>query len=258
MNLVVNAADALNRPGTITISTLNCFLEKSRVGYETIQAGEYAVMRIEDTGNGIAPDDLEKIFEPFYTKKLINKNGTGLGLAVVWGTVKDHNGFIDLRSVIGKGTIFSLYFPITREAIPVNPREIQIDDFLGYGEKILVIDDISEQRDIAAKILSRLGYFVITASSGTEGIDYLGQHPVNLVVIDMIMEPGLDGLETYMEILKLNPKQKAIIISGYSETDRVKKAQSLGAVEYVKKPYTIQTLGNAVKRGLAGKTGRQE
>ena len=123
-------------------------------------------------------------------------------------------------------------------------------DHKGKGEAILLVDDISEQREIAYQILSKLGYSVVTAAGGEEAIDYLTEKKVDLVVLDMIMDPGMDGLDTYKEICKIYPGQKAIIASGFSETDRVKEAQKLGAGQYIKKPYTVEKIGMAVRNEL--------
>jgi CheY-like chemotaxis protein len=123
-------------------------------------------------------------------------------------------------------------------------------DWSGKGESILVVDDILEQRDIAAMILRSLGYQVVTCASGEEAVDRLKEKPMDLLIVDMIMEPGIDGLETYRRALELHPRQKALIVSGYSETDRVREAQRLGAGDYVKKPYLLRTIGRAVRKEL--------
>jgi CheY-like chemotaxis protein len=205
---------------------------------------------VSDTGEGIAAQDMEKIFEPFYTKKRMGKSGTGLGMPVVWGTVKDHNGYIDLNSTVGKGTTFTLYFPITRKEPAKHETHLQIEDYMGSGESILVVDDVKEQREIALTILSELGYSVSTASSGEEAVEYLRNTPVDLLILDMIMDPGMDGLDTYIQILELHPGQKAIVASGFSETDRAKEVERLGAGQYIKKPYTLEKMGMAVKEEL--------
>jgi CheY-like chemotaxis protein len=121
---------------------------------------------------------------------------------------------------------------------------------MGHDETILVVDDVKEQREIASVILSRLGYSVNTVSSGEEAVGYMKSNSADLVVLDMIMDPGIDGLETYIRILELHPGQKAIIASGYAETDRVKEAQRLGAGQYVKKPYTLEKIGFTVRTEL--------
>ena len=171
-------------------------------------------------------------------------------MAVVWGTVKDHRGYIDLQSTEGKGTTFTLYFTVTRKEAVKDKSLVSMDDYMGKGESILVVDDVEEQREIATKILKKLGYSVSTVSSGEEAVDYLKNNSADLVVLDMIMDPGIDGCETYKRILELHPKQKALIVSGFSETERVKEAQRLGAGAYVKKPFLLEKIGLAVRGEL--------
>jgi PAS domain S-box-containing protein len=251
MNLFSNAAEAMPEGGRIFISTENRYIDRPVRGYDDIAEGDYVTVRVSDTGIGISKEDLERIFEPFYTKKLMGRSGTGLGMAVVWGTVKDHKGYIDVESREGKGTRFTLYFPVTREKTVTDKPSLSLEDYMGNGESILVVDDVEVQRELAFKMIDRLGYSVKTVSSGEEAVDYLKDADADLLVLDMIMDPGIDGLEAYERILKLHPDQKAIIASGFSETDRVKEAQRLGAGQYIKKPYTLEKIGLAVKEELA-------
>jgi CheY-like chemotaxis protein len=122
---------------------------------------------------------------------------------------------------------------------------------MGGGQRILVVDDVPEQRDIASAILRRLGYVVDTVPSGELAVDHIKAHPVDLIVLDMIMTPGIDGLETYRRVAAINPGQRAIVASGFSETERVKALYRMGVREYLKKPYTLEKIGLAVKRALA-------
>jgi PAS domain S-box-containing protein len=250
MNLVSNAAEAMPEGGTVQIKAENQYIDRPIKGYDDVEEGDYVVLTVSDSGIGILPEEITQIFEPFYTKKVMGRSGTGLGMAVVWGTVKDHKGYIHVESDIGRHTTFKLYFPMTREQETENNPIKKSVDYHGNGESILVVDDVKEQREIASKILSQLGYSVKTAESGEHALELLKKDAVDLVVLDMIMVPGIDGLETYERIIELHPQQRAIIASGYSETDRVKKAQRLGAGRYVKKPYTVQKIGLAVKGEL--------
>ena len=251
MNLVSNAAESQPNGGKVAIHTRNQYVDRPVKGYDNVQEGDYIVLKIEDNGAGIAQDDLNKIFEPFYTKKIMGRSGTGLGMAVVWGTVQDHHGYIHVESSEGKGTTIELYFPITREEIKKEKALVPIEGYSGNGELILVVDDVKEQREIATHILTKLGYSVASASSGIEAIEYIKQNLVDMVVLDMIMDPGIDGLDTYKEILKISSGQKAIIASGFSENERVTEAQKLGAGQYIKKPYTLEKIGLAIKRELS-------
>ena len=250
MNLVSNAAEAMPEGGTLTVSTENRHIDRPIRGYDNVKEGDYVVFTISDTGTGISPDDIEKIFEPFYTKKKMGRSGTGLGMAVVWGTVKDHNGYIDVQSTEGKGTIFTLYFPVTRKEVMERITAGSIEDYLGKGESILVVDDVEEQRELASGMLRKLGYSVSTVSSGEKAVEYLKNSKTDLIVLDMIMDPGIDGFETYKRILEMYPGQKAIIASGFSETERIKEAQRLGAGAYIKKPFLLEKLGIAIKEEL--------
>ncbi len=250
MNLVSNAAEAMPDGGINFIQTENRYVDRPIRGYDDVKEGDYAALRVSDTGTGISPDDMTRIFEPFYTKKVMGRSGTGLGMAVVWGTVTDHKGYIDIQSIEGKGTTFIIYFPVTRKELAKDKSLLSIEDYMGKGESILVIDDVKGQREIASWMLEKLGYSVSSVSSGEEAVEYLKNKSADLLILDMIMDPGMDGLETFKRILDIHPEQKAIIASGYSETERVKEAQRLGAGEYIKKPYTLEKIGLAVKEKL--------
>ncbi len=250
MNLVSNAAEAMPDGGEISISTENLYIDQPIRGYDYVEEGDYVTLTVSDTGVGISKKDRERIFEPFYTKKVMARSGTGLGMAVVWGTVKDHKGYIDIQSAKGKGATFTLYFPITRKELPKDKSLLSIEDYMGKGESVLVVDDVEEQREIASRILKKLGYSVTTVSSGEEAVNYLKDNSADLLVLDMIMDPGIDGLETYKRIIEFHPNQKALIVSGFSETKRVKEAQRLGAGAYVKKPFLLEKIGLAVRGEL--------
>lgn len=180
----------------------------------------------------------------------MGRSGTGLGLAIVWNTVHDHGGFIDVKSD-GNGTTFDLYFPMTKDAVEEKRALPSIEKHRGYGEKILVIDDQKKQQEIASSLLDGLGYKTDVVGSGEEAIAYIKLKSVDLIVLDMIMDSGINGRETYEEILKINPKQRAIIASGFAENEEVKQTLFLGASQFVKKPYTLTQMGQAVKQALS-------
>jgi len=252
MNLISNAAEAIQGDGTVSITTANQYIDRPLRAYDRLDEGDYVILEVSDTGMGISPMDLERIFEPFYTRKVMGRSGTGLGLAVVWGTMKDHGGFIDVQSSSKTGTTFRLYFPVVREELKKEAARRPYESYVGHGELILVVDDMEEQREIAAQMLANLGYRTHCVSSGEEAVEYMKNNSADLIVLDMIMHPGIDGLETYKRIAGLHPGQKAVLVSGYSETDRLQEAQRHGAGAYIKKPFHFETLGVAVKNELAG------
>jgi len=249
MNLVSNAVEAMPLGGVVRIKTENRYVDSVLSGYDTIREGDYVVLSVSDTGVGISPGDVSRIFEPFYTRKEMGRSGTGLGMSVVWATVKDHNGYIDIKTKKGKGTALDLYFPVTRAEKAKKVSSTPIEKYMG-DEKILIIDDVEEQREVASGILTQMGYRVAAVASGEEAIEYIKHHSVDLLVIDMIMEKGIDGLETYRRIIRHHPGQKAIIVSGFSKTEKVKEMQRLGAGKYVKKPYTIEQFSRAIRNEL--------
>jgi CheY-like chemotaxis protein len=250
MNLVSNAAEAQPDGGRIIIATKNIYVDRPISGYTEVNEGDYVMLQVKDYGSGIAPEDLNRIFEPFYTKKKMGRSGTGLGMAVVWGTIQDHAGYINVMSLVDKGTTFEIYIPVTRESIEEKVETVPLKNYRGRGEKILVIDDVREQREIASTLLTRLQYEAATVPSGEAALEYLKDHSVDLLVLDMIMDPGMDGLDTYIAVLKINPNQRAIIASGYAENERVKEAQRLGAGTYIRKPYTVDKIAQAVRAEL--------
>lgn len=249
MNTLTNAAEAMPAGGTIRLSSFNRYLDISLNLYEEIPSGEYVCIAVADEGIGIAAEDLHRIFEPFYSKKSMRRSGSGLGMTIIWATVKDHGGYIDLQSREGEGTRIIFYLPATRELSAVESNRNVLEDYIGT-ERILIVDDVPEQLLIASNMLSKLGYSVTVADSGEAALGYLRAHAVDLVVLDMIMPNGIDGLETYMQIIKIRPGQRAIITSGYSESERVKALQQLGAGDYVQKPYSLEKIGMAVRREL--------
>ena len=252
MNLVANAAEAIEGSGTITISTMNRYLDEPLKGYNDVAVDEYVVVNISDDGSGISAEDLARIFEPFFTKKTLGRSGTGLGLSVVWNVVQEHKGYIDVKSN-QEGTTFELYFPITREALLASPESLPFEQYKGNGEKILVVDDVESQREITCSILDTLGYAFHAVASGEEAVEYVKSYEVDLILLDMIMAPGLNGLETYRRIIQFRPNQKAIIISGFTKTDEVIEAQQLGAGALIQKPFKLETIGVAIRDELKRK-----
>ncbi|MDD3816368.1 MAG: cache domain-containing protein, partial [Desulfocapsaceae bacterium] len=249
MNLVLNAAEAIDGSGTIIISTINCYVDRPIAQNQYLKMGEYVLLSVKDNGSGISENDLERIFEPFYTKKVMGKSGTGLGLSVVWSSVQDHGGAINVDSS-DQGTVFTLYLPATRENVEQREQIADINELRGNGEQILVIDDEKQQREISSSYLTALDYKVGIVDSGEQALEYLKTHTVDLILLDMIMDPGMNGRQTYEHIINIHPGQKAVIASGFSETEEVKKTLALGASNFIKKPYTFQQIGKAILKAL--------
>lgn len=249
MNLVNNGADAIHGKGSITIILKNFYTDHPPKHNDRLPPGEYVYLAISDTGSGISPDDLKRVFEPFYSKKKMGRKGTGLGMVIVQNTVKDHDGYIFIESEPGSGTTVNLYFPITREEPNIRVKAVDKKHIIGNGETILVVDDTETQRDIARMVLEDLNYSVCTASSGEQAIEFLKRQEVDLILLDMMM-PGISGLETTKQILEINPKLQILLASGYSESGMVRESLKLGARQFIQKPYTIEDLGSRVSNLL--------
>ena len=246
-NLIHNAKDALNGVGTLTVRTENYYADDVTVSYGRVPKGEYVKITISDTGTGIPDDIVQKIFEPFFTTKQTDRRrGSGLGLSVVDSVIRDHDGYLDLKTDIGQGTSFYLYLPSCRECETI----IECAEIVGGTECILIVDDDEMQREVVTGLLSKLGYNVTQAKSGEEAIEMLKRNPASLLVLDMIMPGGIDGAETFKRAIKIYPDQKAIFVSGFSESSRVIDAQAGGAGCFVKKPLTLNAISYAVRKEL--------
>jgi len=250
MNLVGNAVEVIKGKGTVTLTTRNQIVDTPiKTASMTIQSGTYIVVGVRDTGSGIEEADLPHIFEPFYSKKVMGRSGTGLGLTIVWNSVQDLNGSIIVDSG-PQGTYFELYFPATDNDIVQESVELELDRLKGHGEKVLVVDDLEEQRMIADKMLSDLGYSVHTVDSGKEAVRYMQNNEVSLLLLDMVMDPGINGRETYERIIAIHPGQKTLIMSGYSESEEIEKMRELGVELFIKKPFHFEELATMVKQAL--------
>jgi PAS domain S-box-containing protein len=250
INLIHNAEEAMPRGGVITIKVENVYLDKPIKGYKTIERGEYVKLEISDTGTGIDARILDKIFDPFFTAKKMDRwRGSGLGLSVVYGIIADHKGYITVESVKNQGTTFSLYLPITREL----RSEITESHVLkGGSENIIVVDDDPVQRGVLSQILNRFGYKVGVVASGEQAVSFVKKRPQDLLILDMEMD-GIDGTETYRQILEFQPQQKAIVLSGYAMSERVQEALRLGAGTFVMKPVSPNILATVVRKELDAK-----
>jgi PAS domain S-box-containing protein len=250
LNLFGNALEAVQGHGLIHISTQNCRFSHPQSQQDPTAIEDYIKITFADNGPGIAQKDLEHIFDPFYTTKKMGKSGTGLGLSIVWNTVQEHNGWIEVKDN-KPGAIFEIYLPAAPEQISSTQPEHAGCSMQGNGELLLLIDDKPEQNETMGQLLTSLGYKTYSATSSEEGIAFLQSQPVDLVLLDMIIGDGLNGRQTYEKILKVRPGQKAIIISGYSRNDEVRKARALGVSHFLEKPVTMPKLSQAIRQALA-------
>jgi CheY-like chemotaxis protein len=250
---VRNGVEAVSGAGRVVVQLLATRITESVAGYETIEPGDYAVIRVSDSGIGIPKESMPRIFEPFFSsKRMGEQSGTGLGLAIVLGVIKEHEGFIDVRSRQGKGTEFSVYLPTVHDV----PRS-SIHNLVPCprGMRILIVDDDLVQLRTGRRVLTSLGYSVETLGSGLRAYDVFGQaasegqSPCDLVILDMMLNEQWDGLELYERIRELFPSQRAIIVSGHAPGERVQNALECG-LTWLAKPYTVQSLTRAVADAL--------
>lgn len=251
MNLLVNSFEAIEKQGKVVISTENRLAPPS--GGDQTDVKNYVVLEISDTGMGISEENIHRIFEPFYSSKFLGRSGTGLGMMVVWGTVTDHEGYLDVTSSLGKGTTITVFLPALQEDDKNGQLLETVSQTItpGDNESILLVDDLPDQRLLGKEILSSLGYRVETVSSGEKAVSFLQTSSVDLVLLDMVMDPGMDGVETYLEIRKIRPDQRVIIVSGYCEIERMQKALNLGVRAFIKKPYTLEEIAETLNNELS-------
>jgi signal transduction histidine kinase/CheY-like chemotaxis protein len=243
-NLFINAKDAMPEGGELSVNTKEVYLnENSLEDFPDLIPGSHVVVTVSDNGIGMSKDTIKHIFEPFYTTKMEGK-GTGLGLATVYGIVKNHNGHINVYSEPGLGTSFTLYFPTTKKSV----EDEKIDNSVIRGEgRILVIDDEEHIRSIIESQLNELGYQVDTAENGKDGLKVFEKFKdkIDLVLIDMIM-PVLGGKETFIEMRKTAPDVKVVLMSGFSRSGKAEEILAEDNVSFIQKPFRIQDLSKVI------------
>lgn len=247
LNLVVNAREAMTNGGKLNIATDFLFIDERNIPlFRDVPRGQYAMISITDTGVGMDKEMLNMMYEPFFTTKT---HGTGLGLSVVYGIVKQHGGFIDVYSHPGLGTTFKVYFPCADEKCETVQQD-QIEIKTG-SETILIIEDDDEFRKIEKTILEKLGYQIHTAADGILGIELFREKhsDISLVIIDLIM-PKLDGLETREELKKIDPGVQSLFITGYG-LDGVQSRFDLDeTTDILHKPFTFNAISQKVREVL--------
>jgi two-component system, cell cycle sensor histidine kinase and response regulator CckA len=265
VNLLRNALDAIDAQGRVKLRTKVVTVHESIAGYETVESGSYAVVSVSDTGCGIPPSKIGRLFEPFFSmKRLSERSGSGLGLAIVHGVVKEHGGFIDVESAAGTGTTFTLYLP--RTPAVEEPASVISDAPRGQA-RILVVDDEPLQLRTCRRVLTHLGYYVDTLSSGQQALAQLrslaqgygdaNQRPYDLVILDMHLDEDQDGLWFFDRIRSIYPGQRGMIASGHAPAEMVELAQQRG-LNWLAKPYTQSSLARAVQMVLGAVAGGEE
>lgn len=254
-NLCQNAIDAMGESGRLRIRTENVYLDAPVGQYGNVNVGEYVKISVSDTGAGIEEKVRDRIFDPFFTtKRGSTHRGSGLGLSIVHGIVRDHGGYVDLETAVGRGTTFYVYLPISRQ-----PVSKVAGDNLPHGtERILVVDDDAPQVQVLVSLLEVLGYRATGVLSGEEALRLVRdeKREFDLVILDMVLESGMDGLETFVELRKLCPNQKVMLISGFTKAARrIAMAQQLGAGAYLRKPLMIERVARVVRTELDAQEG---
>ncbi|MBW1711681.1 MAG: response regulator, partial [Deltaproteobacteria bacterium] len=250
MNLAVNAADAMPEGGRLVIETENVILDKEYCHrHMGAKPGQYVLMTVSDTGHGMAKEILEHIFEPFYTTKETGK-GTGLGLAMVYGIVKNHAGYTMCHSELGQGTSFKVYLPAVESPDLISAVETTAAP-VGGTETVLVVDDEKSVRTIAVQMLEMHGYKVLTASSGEDAVEIYGRQgaEIDLVVLDLGM-PGMGGYACLKELLRIDPKAKVLVASGYSAHVQTRETLQSGAKGFIGKPYRFNQMLQKIRQVL--------
>jgi PAS domain S-box-containing protein len=253
MNICVNAADAMPNGGKLQIETELVHLDKTfSATHPGANPGNYIHITISDTGQGMDKETLSKIFEPFFTTKEKDK-GTGLGMSMVYGIVKNHGGYINVYSEAGKGTIFNIYFPpLMKKLVEVEKEaKTQTESVATGQETILVVDDEDIIRNMLQEVLEGMGYTVLLADNGEDALKlYRGRcNDIDLVIIDMIM-PKMGGKETYLALKKINPDIKTILASGFSQDTVVREILGAGVNGFIHKPFTTTELSKKIREVL--------
>ncbi len=246
-NLLKNALEATQNAGRITVATDFTAFDATGGVNRPISAGQYVRVSLTDTGPGVPALVAQSIFDPFFsTKQTPHRKGLGLGLSVVSDVIAEHRGFVDFFNPGQGGACFQLYFPVQGQLVRAEARP---DAARGVGESILIVDDNPLYLDVLSHMLLELGYSVDTRDSGSAALEYITRRTVDLVILDMIMQP-MDGAETFERMLRINPGQRAIIISAFSDSDRIRHTRSLGIAGCVAKPVSFTKLASAVRRAL--------
>jgi CheY-like chemotaxis protein len=245
MNLYMNALQAMAGGGTLWVRTENVSIDQDQYRPYHVKAGKYIKIEIADSGVGMDEKTQQRIFDPFFTTKDMGR-GTGLGLASVYGIVKNHEGFINVSSQIGKGTQFEIYLPASDKDVP-KPKPVRETLFKGNGA-VLLVDDEHMILDVGERMLNKLGYDVLTAANGVEALEIYRKHKdrIDVIILDMVM-PKMNGSETFDRIKEINPGAKVLLSSGYSITSQATEILSRGCDGFIQKPFNLQGLSQNIR-----------
>ncbi len=245
LNLYVNAGQAMPRGGTLSLDTGNVFLDGSSTRPYRVRPGKYVKVSVTDTGEGIDTAIQQRIFEPFFTTKEMGR-GTGLGLASVYGIVKNHGGYINVYSEKGLGTTFNLYFPAMEAT---HAGEMAVAHAVERGsETILFVDDEAMILATGEELLKELGYTVMIANGGKEAVELYSRQmeDIDLVILDLVM-PGLSGKETFLQLKTINPHLKVLLASGYGINGAVDEILRDGCDGFIQKPFNVVQLSSKIR-----------
>ncbi len=255
VNLIINASDAMPEGGQLWLRSQNVYIDQQyRASKTEVSPGDYVKLTVEDTGAGIKPEIIDRIFEPFFTTKEMGR-GTGLGLAMVYGIVQGHNGWIEVESRLGEGAVIAIFLPVRSEVEPFRPIQPKEEPptlkTAGAGELILLVDDEETVRDLGERILKINGYEILIARDGMEAVEIYRNHlrEIALVILDLTM-PRKSGRETLKELLELNAEVKVIVSSGFDKSGAVQELIDMGAREFLPKPFEINKFLNIVRENL--------
>ncbi len=250
MNLFINAWHSMPHGGQLSLKTENVTLDEANSAHLSLSPGEYVKISVSDTGTGMDTETMKRIFEPFFTTKQMGR-GSGLGLASVYGIVRNHGGYITVTSEVGVGSQFDIYIPATRKVL--DECEASVNASLMRGkETILIVDDEEPVIQTTQKLLATLGYNTLTANNGKDALELINQNKgkIDLMILDMIM-PEMNGEKVFELAKPLDPNLKVLLISGYSETDIARSVLDNGCHGFLEKPFSILDLSRKIREILS-------
>ena len=248
LNITMNALQAMPEGGTLTVCTENVIIDEERFTPYRVKAGDYVKISLIDTGIGMDEKTQRRIFDPFFTTKEMGR-GTGLGLASVYGIIKNHEGFINVDSQKNRGTQIQIYLPASRKPAP--PKQLAGEEITRGHETVLLVDDEEMIVDVGKRMLDKLGYETLTALNGNKAIEIYKSKgkDINLVILDMVM-PKMGGGETFDRLKKINPAIKVILCSGYSIDGQATEILKRGCQAFIQKPFNLRTLSQHIRAVL--------